>query len=176
MKKTKKILLWLFVVLAVFAYPPHSFSQIREKKVPDFQLRDLEGRLVRLSKLLASRPVLLDFWALWCQPCLKELPHLNDIQSKYGSRLWVVAINEDDASNQAKIRPFIQGKRYRFQVLLDPDHRIMQKFKLNALPTTFLLARDGRVIYMRQGYQPGDEEDLKKAIEQLLDSELEMGK
>lgn len=148
------------------------FAQQKAERAPEFQLRDLRGRLVSLTGLLKKSPVLLDFWALWCNPCLKELPHLNDIQEAYKEKLRVVAVNEDDASNQAKIRPFVKGNRYRFQVLLDPDHLVMRRFKLNAIPTTFLIDQRGKMVFFHQGYQPGDEKLLSDAVAGLLNRKI----
>lgn len=148
-----------------FLIPSRLYSQMRYKKLPDFRLRDTQGKLVKLSDLAEQRLVLLDFWALWCLPCLKELPHLNAIQKEFKEDLFVVAVNEDDASNQAKIKPYIRGNRFEFHVLLDPDHEIMRKLKLNALPTTFLIGKELEVLYFYQGYQPGDEQKLKEAIQ-----------
>jgi len=106
----------------------------------DFTIRDITGKRFRLAERLEKGPVLLDFWALWCVPCLKELPELAKIWSRFqGSGLSVVAVNEDAPSDQAKVKPFIKRKRYGFTVAFDEDSDLWQQFNIDALPTVILL-------------------------------------
>ncbi|HHG85080.1 MAG TPA: TlpA family protein disulfide reductase [Bacteroidetes bacterium] len=168
-KIPKAYILTQVLLFMLFLVPVRSLQA--QKRAPEFRLRDLQGRSVSLQSLLKKSPVLLDFWALWCNPCLKELPHLNEIQKKFGKRIQVVAVNEDDASNQSKIMPFVRGKGYRFRVLLDPDHVTMRRYKLTAIPTTLLINQKKEVVFFHQGYEPGDENLLLRAVEELLGAE-----
>ena len=149
-----------------------------ESKTPavatDFTARDLNGKKVRLREALHRGPVLLDFWALWCIPCLKAMPHLQEIQERYRDRgLTVIAVNQDSPSDQSKVKPFIKRKRYRFQVVLDEDKDLWYQFKLISLPTTLLLDSDGNIVYAHSGYKPGDETELIARIERLLPEKSE---
>jgi len=136
----------------------------------DFTIRDITGKRFRLAERLEKGPVLLDFWALWCVPCLKELPELAKIWSRFqGSGLSVVAVNEDAPADQAKVKPFIKRKRYGFTVAFDEDSDLWQQFNIDALPTVILLDRNGDVAYRHTGYKPGDEAELVTRIEQLFE-------
>lgn len=135
----------------------------------DFTARDLNGAKVQLKKLLERGPVLIDFWALWCVPCLKELPKIQEQRARYKERgLTVLAINEDAANEQSKIKPFIKQKKFDFIVVVDEDKDLMSRFKVVNLPTTILLDKHGNVIYSHSGYKPGDEAELRKHLEALF--------
>ncbi len=136
---------------------------------PDFTARDLNGKKIRLKETLQRGPVLIDFWALWCIPCLKALPHLQKIRDRYHERgLTVIAVNQDSPSDQSKVKPFVKRKRYRFQVIFDEDKDLWYRFKVIALPTTLLLDTDGNIVYSHTGHKPGDEAELIAQIERLL--------
>lgn len=126
---------------------------------------DLEGRPLDLAELLGHGPVLVDFWALWCKPCLKELPELDRIQARWAERgLAVVAVNTDAPVELARVRPFVRSARYRFRVMTDAAGELKRRFEVNTLPTALLLAPDGRVLWTNQGYRPGDEKALERAL------------
>ena len=78
------------------------------QKAPDFTLNGLDGKAIRLSDVGAGKVVLLNFWATWCVPCVKELPHLQRLQDLYGSRgLQVLAVSTDGPDRQAAVSSFI---------------------------------------------------------------------
>lgn len=138
----------------------------------DFTTRDLDGKKIQLKNLLAQGPVLLDFWALWCVPCLKEMPELQKIFTAYQKRgLTIIAVNEDATSGQSQVKPFVKQKRFEFLVVFDEDKDLWNQFNVTALPTTLLLNRTGAVVYSNTGYKPGDEVALKKAIDKLFEAE-----
>jgi thiol-disulfide isomerase/thioredoxin len=75
----------------------------------NFRAKNLDGRRVRLNKLLEEGPVMLNLWALWCVPCMKEMPHINKIYADYKKQgLSVIAVNEDSPTDQSKVKPFIR--------------------------------------------------------------------
>ena len=139
---------------------------------PKFSLKDLNGRRVALDDLLGDGPLLIDFWATWCKPCIKELPHLHDMYLKYRERgFQVVAISEDSPRSLSKVKSFVAGNKYEFLVLLDENSAVQRKFNFRALPYTVLLDRDGHVIHSRMGYRPGDELVLEEKLVALLEAQ-----
>jgi thiol-disulfide isomerase/thioredoxin len=136
------------------------------------ELSDLEGKQVRLSSYLGRGPVLLDFWATWCKPCLLALPELDKLHAALAPRgLQVVGINEDGPRNAAKVKPFMKSKGYDFPVLLDLNREAQSALQAIALPTTLLLDADGAVVHTSFGYHPGEYEALRAKIEPLLEEE-----
>ena len=144
-------------------------TENKKDKAPDFSIRDIQGKRIELTELLKQGPVLIDFWALWCIPCRKELPHLQTLDNRYkGEGLIVLTINEDDPSSESKVKPFIKGSRYKFMAVVDKDKELWRNFKVVSLPTLFLIDQQGNIQKTYVGYRPGDEKELEKDIRELL--------
>ena len=134
-----------------------------------FVLPDLDGREVSLQEELARGPVVLDFWATWCKPCIQALPQLAQIATEFQDRgVRVYTVNIDGPRNLAKIRPFLQRHQVKLPVLLDRTNQVMKQFQLLAPPATLVLTAEGGVMYRHLGYQPGDEAALRAALEALV--------
>jgi thiol-disulfide isomerase/thioredoxin len=111
---------------------------------PDFQLPDAGGRTVSLSSQ-RGHPVLLNFWATWCPPCVDEVPSLEELARKLdGTDLRLLAVSVDD--DWATIRRFFP-KGSAIGVLLDTSHEIPKKFGTEKFPESFLVDAAGRVRY-----------------------------
>ncbi|OGC00187.1 hypothetical protein A2V82_07375 [candidate division KSB1 bacterium RBG_16_48_16] len=138
-------------------------------KAESFSLRDTDGELVRLDDYLGKGPVVLDFWATWCKPCVKSLPKMQKLYEKLQDRgLVVLAINEDGPRSLAKVAPFASSLGLTFPILLDEDRDVVRQYQVSGLPTTIIIDKDQNVVHTMRGYRPGDE----KAVEQLLESLL----
>jgi peroxiredoxin len=111
---------------------------------PDFQLPDAGGRSVSLSAQ-HGHPVLLNFWATWCPPCVDEVPSLEDLARKLeGTDLRLLAVSVDD--DWGAIRRFFP-KGSSIGVLLDTSHDVPKKFGTEKFPESFLIDAAGRVRY-----------------------------
>ncbi len=135
-------------------------------KAPDFTLQDIEGKSVRLADFLGQGPILIDFWATWCNPCKRELPHLDNIYQKYREQgLVFLAISEDTPRSASKVKPYVVSMKYQGTVLLDPDGQVLKKFfGENTLPYTVLIGLDGRIIRSFTGYIPGQETQIEELV------------
>lgn len=140
------------------------------QQAPDFTLNDLQGRPVRLSEAGAGKVVLLNFWATWCVPCIKELPHLQKLQDIYGPRgLQVLAVSTDGPDRQAAVSAFVGRYGYTMPMLLDTRSEVVALFDPQlTLPYTILLDRSGRIRFAHHGYSPGDERLVEAEIATLL--------
>lgn len=141
------------------------------RRAPSFRIRDLEGRTLVLDSLRARGPVLVDFWATWCKPCLAALPELEAIHRRLGPRgLSVIGISVDGPRNYSRVRPFVRRMGMRFPIALDENGALQEAWQVRAVPTTFLIGRDGAVVEVVQGYRPGDAVALERKIVALLDA------
>ena len=141
----------------------------RAASAPNFNLPTPEGRRVSLSALLKEGPVLLDFWATWCKPCIKAMPKLEEIHRKYKDRgLTVVGINEDGPRGQNRVKPFLRSRNLNFPILIDGDGSAMKRLQARSLPTTILIAQDSEIVLRQAGYTRAGAESLLEAIESLL--------
>lgn len=132
---------------------------------PDFALKDATGKTVHLTDY-RGKVILLDFWATWCGPCNIEIPWLEDFQRTYKNRGFeVVGVSMDDDGWKA-ILPFAAEKKINYRILLGDDKTGDQYGGVEALPTTFLIDRDGRIAKSFVGLS--DKEEFQNAIEKLL--------
>ncbi len=165
-----RALLASLILVIVCMAPVPSFSG----RAPDFTLPDLEGKQVKLSGLLRRGPVVLDFWATWCKPCVKAFPGLQAIHDKYSKRgLSVLAISVDSPRTQARVAPFIKSNKYSFDVLLDNDGRVARLYNAIIIPRTLLLDQQGQVAFASIGYHPSNHEKLEEALKSVLPPEPE---
>ncbi len=133
---------------------------------PDFTLQTLDGPALRLAEQ-RGQVVLVNFWASWCAPCKVEMPHLNALADKYrGSGVLLVGINVDDDPKKAAAEAHKLG--INFPVLLDTAKTVSRAYKLDAMPTTVLVDRDGQLRHVHQGYRPGYEQTYDAQIRALV--------
>jgi len=144
-------------------------SGIEGTKAPNFTLKDLNGNKVMLSKVISDGPVLLDFWATWCNPCKQALPLLDEIQKKYkdkGFKMYAISI--DNTRSLSKVKPYIKSKKYSFEVLYDTDSQVLQQYRGTNVPHTVLIGTDGQIKKVWIGYHPGEEVEIEAELKALL--------
>jgi len=136
---------------------------------PDFTLRDIDGKEVQLSSF-KGKVVMVNFWATWCGPCKLEMPHLDKMDREYEAKGFeVISISTDDARASSKVKPLIKRGGYGFTVLLDKDTTVVAQYNpAKTLPYNALIDREGRIHKVYQGYNPGDEAEMRKDVEELL--------
>lgn len=163
-KRLGKIYIFLSLII-IFGLIP-----AKAQRAIDFTLKDLDGNPTRLSDYLGKNVVLIDFWATWCVPCVKELPHFQKFYDKYKEKgLIVFAITVDGPETVAMVRPFMKRYKYNFPVLLDTESKVIALYNPRViLPYTILIDRQGNMKYNHQGYSPGDEEVMEEEIIELL--------
>ena len=157
---------WLAGAVLAAAAPLALAAATVGAPAPDFTLRVLDGPNLRLQEQ-RGKVVLVNFWATWCGPCRKEMPHLNRIADKYrSSGLVMLGVNVDDNVRTAAEVAAKLG--VKFPVLLDTDKKVGKLYDLNSMPSTMVIDRSGRVRFVHRGYQDGYEDLYEKQIRDLL--------
>jgi cytochrome c biogenesis protein CcmG/thiol:disulfide interchange protein DsbE len=129
---------------------------------PDFQFYNSQEELVSLSDL-RGEPVILNFWATWCGPCVYEMPYLQQVYEEWSDDgLVLLTINMGGTSSQVK--EFLQDHDLSLPVLLDPNRNLAAQYNISHIPTTFFIDMDGTIQAVRVGAFPN-----KEAIEDDLD-------
>jgi len=134
-----------------------------------FEAESLDGKQIALQEVLKNGPVLVNFWASWCQPCKAEVRHLKVFYEKYkADGFTILGINVDSPKSMAKVKPFVSSNGIDYPVVLDPNNVIFQKFNGQGVPYSILIDRDGSIAYKHTGFSPGDEEEIEEEIRKLL--------
>ena len=134
-------------------------------KAPDFKL-DGQQKQVKLSDY-RGQIVYLDFWASWCQPCRKSFTWMNKMQSLYGAEgFTVIAINLDES--RLKANKFLQQIPANFDVAFDPRGNTAESYKVKAMPSSYIIDKNGNVIHANLGFRGNDEDKLEVKIRDLI--------
>lgn len=135
-------------------------------RAPNFSAEIFQtGDLFSLSSDTHS-PVIINFWASWCEPCHIEAPDLVQAYTEYEDDIELLAINMTHTDQQQGIDDFVQKYGISFPVLLDPDGSISKDYEVLAVPTTFFVDRHGIIQHVTKGMLTG--EQLQTQIESLL--------
>jgi len=120
-----------------------------------------------LLESLHGNVVLVDFWASWCAPCLHSFPWMNDLQQKHaGEGLVIVAVNVDQ--DRALADAFLKKVPAKFRIEYDPAGNLAKQFGVQAMPTSFLLDREGNIRIRHAGFREKQREEREHEIEELL--------
>jgi thiol-disulfide isomerase/thioredoxin len=152
----------LIIILIVSA-----FSLLQAEAMPDFRLRDMDDKNVNLESFLGKGPVIIDFWASWCNPCKVSMPYLNNLAEKYDS-LTVVMVSIDAAKAVSKAKGYLKSKNYKFVGLFDCDQVLAKKLNVSTVPHTFIIDSKGNIVHSHVGFEPGTEKKYEEIILELL--------
>lgn len=154
------VLAFLLVVSAVFG----------QKALPAVDVKKLDGSSFNIAELgKTGKITIVSFWATWCSPCKKELDAIAEVyedwQKEYGVEL--VAVSVDDARSAPKVKPMVEQKGWKYQILLDANQNFQRSLGIQSVPHSFLIDKTGQIVWEHSGYTPGDEVELEEKIKAL---------
>ena len=136
-------------------------------RAPTVSFADAAGRNLSLSDF-TGRLVLVNLWATWCAPCRQEMPSLERLQTRLGNKITILAISEDRGGSKA-VAPFVAKFGLKaVKTYLDPDSAVGRAFKVDGLPTSFLIDRQGRVLGRVEGGAEWDSSKMLAILDPLL--------
>ena len=153
--------------IALFARENSSNANPAQKAgpAPAWELKDLDGRTVSSSQY-AGKVVILDFWATWCPPCRAEIPGFVELQKAYGDRGLVIVGVSLDRGGPAPVKEFMRRFGMNYPVVMG-DAAINRAYGgIEALPTTFIINREGHLVGRHVGYT--DRQTFEDEIKPLL--------
>ncbi len=143
------------------------------QKIPNVQLKSLDQKTVQSKGVIVNEkggPTLLCFWATWCKPCVKELNIYNDLYPDWAEETGVkiVLVSVDNARSMSRVAPFVSGKAWDFDVYIDSNSDLKRAMNVINVPHTFLLDKDGKVVWQHTSFMDGDEEEVYEQIKKLV--------
>lgn len=151
-----------------------SFGSIGQEKntIPAAIVQKLDGSNFNTSELENDgKPIIINFWATWCSPCKRELNNIADMYEDWVDETGVklVAVSIDDTRNMAKVAPYVNGKGWEYEILLDPNGDFKRALGVNNVPHTFLVDGNGKVVWQHNSYNEGDEYELFELVQKLAE-------
>lgn len=136
--------------------------------LPDFTLSDLSGKQHTLSRL-KGKVVMVNFWATYCAPCIKEMPSMQRLKEKLQGKPFVI-LAIDMAEDRPTIDAFLQRFKIKadFPILVDPQGEVVEAWMISAVPTTFIIDPQGTIRYALYGGMEWDSDEVLATVDGLL--------
>jgi len=154
------------VFAATSGVVPVVFAQTL-KSVPTFDLESINGSRLS-SKALEGKVVLVDFWATWCQPCIEEIPHWNELHARYQAKGFVVLGMTIRSGWASDIKPDAEKLKIAYPVVVGNDDVEKGFGGIWGFPTTFLVNRKGQIYKKYTGSYPQKQAQIEADIQKLL--------
>jgi peroxiredoxin len=152
------------------AFERAGVAELKEgQRGPAFRLQQFGGEQSATLETWRGRLVVLNFWATWCTPCTLEMPTLEALWRDYRERgLVVVGISVDRGAPRELLEPYLTSLALTFPILLDPDMRTAEAWRVTALPATFLVRPGGEVTGMAVGPREWNSAEMRALLEPML--------
>lgn len=136
--------------------------------LPGTALAEASAALLDLSEY-RGKVVVIDFWASWCAPCRRSFPWFDAMQQKYGDEgLVVIGVNEDNDLEEAEA--FLGEVSVSFRIVADTSGEIARAYDLIAMPSTYVIGRDGQVAARHLGFKTAEREQYEALLRRLLET------
>ncbi len=139
-------------------------------KVPNIELKTINGKKFNTSDINnIGKPVIINFWATWCKPCIKELTAISEKYEKWQDETGVIlyAISIDDSKSINRVAPFVNAKGWEYVVLLDQNSDFKRAMNVINVPHSFILDKKGNIIYQHTTYAEGDENKMYEILKKI---------
>lgn len=171
----KKIFLFIvFVCFSItFTFGQDTIIPVASNKkfeVPAVSIKTLDGAAFNTSQFANDgKPIIINFWATWCTNCVKELKAIDEVYSDWQDETGVklIAISIDDAKSVDKVKPFVNGKSWEYEIYLDPNKDFSRALNVVMPPYTFVVDGTGNIVWQHISYTDGDEEILYNIVKQV---------
>lgn len=162
MKKSLLILIALIVGVAMQS----------KAQLPSVALKDINGKAINTAKLSNDgKPFIITFFAKWCKPCNRELTAISEVYEEWQEETGVkiFAFSVDQAQDALKVKPFVDGNGWEYEVLLDSNSDFKRALGVNTIPHAFVCDGEGKIVTSHSGYVEGSEEQLIEDVRKILE-------
>lgn len=154
-----------FIIIMGFAFSSYASCMADTTTAPDLALVDAHGNTITISAL-KGKVVFINFWATWCQPCVKEMPTINDLQASFKD---VVFITVDIDSTFEKSNAYMAKNKYNLPVYAAPA-RVPREYYYHTIPATDILNKNGEIVWRTDGGFDYSSPEVKKILADLIES------
>ncbi len=169
MKKTRWIIIGLLLLsISIIAMNPDDEGTKTEigGAVPSFSATEIDGESITIQSL-RGKVVVLNFFATWCVPCIEEMPHLEEMHKKLSSdEFMLLSVGREHSAEE--VREFQKQKGLSFAMAPDPDRKIYGLFADKYIPRTYVIGKDGTILFQTVGFDHHEFEHMVEAIEKEL--------
>lgn len=166
----KLALVALLALCTVFAFGQEEAKEKKFATIPSVDIKTLDGQTFNTENIANDgKPIIISLWATWCKPCIAELLAIADVYDEWveetGVKLYAIAI--DDAKTAARVAPFVNGKAWEYEVLLDINSDFKRAMNVVDVPFLCILNGNRELVWKHTSYAPGSEEEVYEIIKGL---------
>jgi cytochrome c biogenesis protein CcmG/thiol:disulfide interchange protein DsbE len=141
-----------------------------QSTLPSIKLKTLEGKVVDTQDFANNgKTTVISFWATWCTPCKKELDAIAKVYDRWVEDYDVelIAVTIDDQRALPRVKPMVSQKKWKYIILSDIKQDFQQAMSVQSIPHTYVVDKNGKIVYNHNGYLPGDEKKLEAKLKEL---------
>ena len=162
----------LLVAIATFQI---AIAQTEVFKLPSVDVKTLDGKKINTVENISNdgKPIIIDFWATWCKPCVMELTAIAENYSEWQAESGVklIAVSIDDSKSVNRVAPFVNGKGWEYEIILDQNSDFKRAMNVINVPHVFVVDGQGNVVYQHTTYAEGDEILLREIVKKVAKGE-----
>lgn len=141
-------------------------------QLPAVTLKTIDGQMVRIDTLNNDgKPFIIDFFATWCKPCLRELDAIAEVYDEWQEEtdVKIFCVSIDKAQNAQKVKPLVNNHGWTYDVMLDSNEELKRALGVQTIPYTMVIDGNGKIVSKHVGYTDGAEQELLEEIRELAD-------
>jgi len=171
MRRLLPVAFFLSLCIPAFA---QTNNPLLNKKIPSVDIKDIKGDPFNTGNITNDgKPIVINFWATWCKPCIKELTSIADLydewQKETGVKIYAISVDNTRSSND--VAALVNGKGWEYVVLLDQNSDFKRALNVGPIPHTFLINSKGEIVWQGTTYAEGNEFELIDKIRKLARGE-----
>ena len=161
----------MYKILAIYFLSFFCLKLNAQENLPSIKIKSISGKEINFSDfgvLSKDTIVVVSFWATWCIPCIAELDNINDELTTWqkAKPFKFIGVSIDDSRTATRVKPFIRGKGWQFDVLLDINSELKRAINVTDVPHVIII-KNNQIVYRHTGYLVGQEQQLFEKIKSL---------